>query len=444
MTKLKVGLISLGCDKNRIDSEIVLGNLSKEYEITNDSDKADILIVNTCGFIESSKQESIDTILEMAKYKKGNCKLLIATGCLTQRYRGELSELIPEIDLMLGVNDYEQIGEYVRKTMMEKGHIINCNYSDEKINEGDRILTTPNHYAYLRISEGCDNNCTYCIIPKIRGKYRSRTIEDILKEGTKLAAKGVKELILVAQDTTVYGKDLYGEKVLHKLLKELSSIEGVEWIRILYCYPEEIYDELISEIGTNIKICNYLDMPIQHINNKVLKRMNRRTSKEQILEKINKLRNAVTDITLRTSLIVGFPGETEEEFGELLQFVKDVKFDNLGVFKYSQEEDTPAAKLKNQISEEMKEIRFGMIMESQQQISIDINKNKINKSYKVLVEGKEEGYWFGRNYEMTPEIDGIIYFECNKDIKIGDFVEVLVNQSKEYDLRGAVKNESCK
>ncbi|GAA0176866.1 30S ribosomal protein S12 methylthiotransferase RimO [Clostridium sediminicola] len=443
MTKLKVGLISLGCDKNRIDSEIVLGNLSKNYEFTNDSNIADILIVNTCGFIESSKQESIDTILEMAKYKEGNCKLLIATGCLTQRYGDELGKLIPEIDLMLGVNDYEKINEYINTTMAEKGHHINCTYSDEKINAGDRILTTPNYYAYLRISEGCNNNCTYCIIPKIRGKYRSRHKEDILDEAAKLAKKGVKELILVAQDTTVYGIDIYNKKVLHELLNELSSIDGIDWIRILYCYPEEIYDELVYEIKNNDKVCNYIDMPIQHINNNVLKRMNRRTSKEQILEKINKLRKEVNGITLRTSLIVGFPGETEQEFNELLQFVKDVKFDNLGVFKYSQEEDTPAAKLKEQISEEMKEIRFGIIMEEQQQIAQNNNKNKEGKSYKVLVEGKNEEYWYGRSYEMAPEIDGVVYFKTDKNIKEGDYINIDILESKEYDLIGVVENESC-
>ncbi|SHH18703.1 30S ribosomal protein S12 methylthiotransferase RimO [Clostridium grantii] len=444
MTKLKVGLISLGCDKNRIDSEIVLGKLAGDYEITNNSNEADILIVNTCGFIESSKQESIDTILEMAEYKKGRCKFLIATGCLTQRYKEELTELIPELDLMLGVNDYEKIGEYIKEALEEKGYVNTFNYSDTNINKGERILTTPNHYAYIRISEGCDNNCTYCIIPKIRGKYRSRAMEDILKEAKSLAKQGVKELILVAQDTTVYGIDLYKEKLLHKLLNELSQVEGIEWLRILYCYPEEIYDELIYEIRDNNKVSKYLDMPIQHISNDVLKRMNRRTTKEQIWEKINKLRKEVKDIALRTSLIVGFPGETEEEFSELLSFVEEVKFDNLGVFTYSQEEDTPAAKMKKQVSEEMKEVRYGIIMETQQIISKEVNADKIGKTYEVLVEGRNQENWIGRSGQMAPDIDGTILFSCDKELELGQLVNVKISETLDYDLIGDVEDESCK
>ena len=444
MTKLKVGLISLGCDKNRIDSEIVLGKLAGDYEITNNSNEADILIVNTCGFIESSKQESIDTILEMAEYKKGRCKFLIATGCLTQRYKEELTELIPELDLMLGVNDYEKIGEYIKEALEEKGYVNTFNYSDTNINKGERILTTPNHYAYIRISEGCDNNCTYCIIPKIRGKYRSRAMEDILKEAKSLAKQGVKELILVAQDTTVYGIDLYKEKLLHKLLNELSQVEGIEWLRILYCYPEEIYDELIYEIRDNNKVSKYLDMPIQHISNDVLKRMNRRTTKEQIWEKINKERNELKDLALRTSLIVGFPGETEEEFSELLSFVEEVKFDNLGVFTYSQEEDTPAAKMKKQVSEEMKEVRYGIIMETQQIISKEVNADKIGKTYQVLVEGRNQENWIGRSGQMAPDIDGTILFSCDKELELGQLVNVKISETLDYDLIGDVEDESCK
>lgn len=445
MTKYNIGLISLGCDKNRIDSEIILGNLSGNNEIVNDPNKADIIIVNTCGFIESSKEESINTILEMAQYKKGKCKMLIATGCLTQRYSKELQESVPEIDIMLGVNDYAKMQEHIADFFNnQEGNIVECNYSDKVINEGNRILTTKSHVAYIRISEGCDNLCTYCIIPKIRGKYRSRRIENIVDEAKKLASIGVKEIILVGQDTSIYGTDIYTENKLHELIKELSKIEEIQWIRVMYSYPERITDEFINEMASNNKVCKYLDMPIQHISNSILKKMNRKSSKELIINNINKLRSKVKDITLRTSIIVGFPGETEEDFNELKKLIKEIKFDKLGVFKYSQEEDTPAAKMDNQIDENIKKFRLEELMITQQAVSREINKDKIGKTYKVIIEDFKNELYYGRSYEMAPEIDGEIMFKCDKILNIGDFTEVLITDADEYDLLGVVNYESCK
>lgn len=443
LNKLKIGLISLGCDKNRIDSEIILSKLSKNYEIINDATLADIIIVNTCGFIESSKQESIDTILDMASYKKEhNCKVLVATGCLTQRYGKELLELMPELDLILGVNDYDKLDNLIlQKVSNNEINIDNISYSDDNINEGSRILTTSKRSAYIRISEGCSNNCSYCIIPKIRGKYRSRAMESIIEEAASLVSQGVKELILVAQDTTRYGIDLYKEKQLHILLRKLSQIEGLKWIRILYCYPEEIYDALIDEIAQNDKVCNYLDIPIQHISNNILKAMRRRTKKEVIEERIKEMKKKIPDLVLRTSIIVGFPGETDLDFEELKDFVKEVKFDNLGVFKYSREEDTDAALLNNQIEEEEKERRERELMLLQQKISTSNNKKKIGKTYEILIEDIEEDYYVGRNYGMSPEIDGEILAKCGRIINKGDFVMVRITDSLEYDLLGVVLDE---
>ncbi len=443
MTTYKVGLVSLGCDKNRIDSELLLGNLVEKNEIVKNPNEADIIIVNTCGFIESAKQESVDTILEMSQYKKKNCKMIIATGCLTQRYSDELYELIPEIDILLGVNDYGNIQKYIDDFLNNDSKACKCDYSDLSINEGKRILTTQGHLAYIRISEGCDNLCTYCIIPKIRGKYRSRSIESIINEAKELASMGVKELVLVAQDTSVYGTDIYNENKLHELIHKVSLISGIQWIRVMYCYPEEITDEFIQEVANNPKVCNYLDIPIQHISDSVLKRMNRKSNKQLILNNISKIRNSIKDICLRTSLIVGFPGETDEEFNELKEFVKYIKFDKLGVFKYSQEEDTPAAKMDNQINEQIKERRLEEIMLIQQQISMEKNKNKIGRNYKVIVEGIDNDYYYGRSYEMSPEIDGEILFKYDKILNIGDFIEVTITDALEYDLIGVVCNESC-
>lgn len=446
MEKLKIGLISLGCDKNRIDSEIILKNINADNVIVNDPREADVIIVNTCGFIESSKQESIDTILEMAEYKKKyNCKLLVVTGCLTQRYGEELRELLPEADIMLGVNDYNKLNESIQKCITDKeSKFYSFNYSDLSINEGERILTTESYTAYLRISEGCDNFCTYCVIPKIRGRYRSRKIENISKEAKSLSEQGAKEIILVAQDTTRYGIDIYGKKMLPELIREVSKISGIEWIRVLYCYPEEITDELIDEIANNDKVCNYLDIPIQHISNDILKLMGRRGRKEKIVENINKLRKKVKDLVIRTSIIVGFPGETEENFEELKEFIKETKFGKLGVFRYSQEEGTPAAAMENQIDQEVKKKREEELMLLQQEISKELNTSKVGRVYKVIVEGKEEDLWYGRNYEMAPQIDGLVYFESNKVVNKGAMVNVKITDSYEYDLKGVVCDESSK
>lgn len=444
MTKYKVGMVSLGCDKNRVDSEIMLGQVEREYELTNNPKEADIIIVNTCGFIEKAKQESINTILDMAKYKiKYKCKLLIATGCLTQRYGKELLDLMPELDIVLGVNDYEKINKAIEGFIKENKKISSTNFTNEGINEGKRIITTNKSSAYLRIAEGCNNFCTYCIIPKIRGKFRSRKIENIIEEGKILANAGVKEIILIAQDTTNYGIDLYNEKRLHIVLRELSKIEGIEFIRVMYCYPEAIYGELIEEISKNDKVCKYLDLPIQHISNDILKRMGRKTSKEEIIDKIKTLRENVSNIVLRTSLIVGFPGETEEDFNELKEFLKEMKLDKVGVFTYSQEEDTPAALMENQIDEKIKQQREKELMEVQKEISKAINKSKIGRTYKVLVESENSDYFIGRSYEMAPDIDGLIYIK-EKNLNANKFYDVKIKEALEYDLIGVVLNESCK
>ncbi|WP_238882604.1 30S ribosomal protein S12 methylthiotransferase RimO [Clostridium sp. YIM B02551] len=444
MTKYKVGLVSLGCDKNRVDSEILLGEMKTNYEFTNNPKEAEIIIVNTCGFIEKAKQESIDTILEMAKYKnKYNCKLLIATGCLTQRYGKDLEELMPEIDIMLGVNDYKKINQYIEDFIAGNERVVSIDYSDENINEGNRVITTDKATAYLRIAEGCDNFCTYCIIPKIRGKFRSRSVENILKEAEALVSNGVKEIILVAQDTTRYGIDLYGEKTLHKLLKELCKINDLKWIRLMYCYPEEITEELINVMASEEKICKYIDMPLQHISSNILKLMGRKTSKEDVIDKINTIRKSIPDITIRTSLIVGFPGESDEDFNTLKDFLQEYKLEKVGVFRYSQEEGTPAATMSNQISEDLKAKREEEVMLIQQNISSEINSLKIGRIYDILVEGYNGEYFFGRSEEMAPDIDGNVFIK-DQDLKVGEFVKVKITEALEYDLLGVVCDESCK
>ena len=445
MSKFKVGMVSLGCDKNRVDSELILGSINKFYEITNNPKDAEIIIINTCGFIESAKQESIDTILEMAEYKKTHkCKMIIATGCLTQRYGDELLELIPEIDILMGVNDYMKLHKLIVDFIKTEQRVSSTTYKDEGVNEGERILTTNSHTAYLRIAEGCNNFCTYCIIPKIRGKFRSRSKESILAEANSLVNQGVKEIILIAQDLTNYGEDLYGKNQLHVLVNELSEIEGLEWIRLLYCYPEEITNELIEVIANNPKVMKYLDLPIQHISNNILKMMARKTNKETIIDKIDLLREKVPGITLRTSLIVGFPGETEEDFNELCSFLKDYKLDNVGVFTYSQEEGTAAAKLPNQIDEDVKIKRKETLMNIQRGIVRDLNKLKICIIYDTFIDGSTGEYYIGRNYEMAPEIDGLIYVTKKKTLKKGDIIKVKITNVMEYDLVGDVWDESSK
>ena len=445
MSKFKVGMVSLGCDKNRVDSELILGSINKFYEITNNPKEAEIIIINTCGFIESAKQESIDTILEMAEYKNTHkCKMIIATGCLTQRYGDELLELIPEIDILMGVNDYMKLHKLIVDFIKTEQRVSSTTYKDEGVNEGERILTTNSHTAYLRIAEGCNNFCTYCIIPKIRGKFRSRSKESILAEATSLVNQGVKEIILIAQDLTNYGEDLYGKNELHVLINEISNIKGLEWIRLLYCYPEEITDELIEVIANNPKVMKYLYLPIQHISNNILKMMARKTNKETIIGKINLLREKVPGITLRTSLIVGFPGETEEDFNELCRFLKNYKLDNVGVFTYSQEEGTAAAKLPNQVDEDVKIKRKEKLMSIQRGIVKDLNKLKIGNIYDTIIDGSTGEYYIGRNYEMAPEIDGLIYITKGKVLKKGDIIKVKITNIMEYDLVGDVWNESSK
>lgn len=445
MQKYKVGMVSLGCDKNRVDSELILGSINKYYEITNNPKEADIIIVNTCGFIEKAKQESIDTILEMAEYKnKYKCKMLIATGCLTQRYGDELLELMPEIDILMGVNDYMKLHKLIMQFIKDEKQISSAEYSDNNINEGIRLLTTDKHTAYVRIAEGCNNFCTYCIIPKIRGKFRSRKMENILEEVKSLSNQGVKEIILIAQDLTCYGIDIYQGKKLHKLISEISKVEGIEWIRLLYCYPEEITEELIEEIATNKKVVKYLDLPIQHISNNILRLMARKTNKQTIIEKIEKLKKKVPGIVLRTSLIVGFPGETDEDFEELKEFLKEYKLDNVGVFKYSREEGTPAANMENQITEEIKDVREKELMDVQKMVSKSLNELKVSKVYDTIIEGQKGKYFLGRSAEMAPEIDGVIYIDSNKNLSKGDIIKVKIKEALEYDLIGEVYNEFSK
>ncbi|MDF2588784.1 MAG: MiaB-like tRNA modifying enzyme YliG [Anaerocolumna sp.] len=454
---MNILFVSLGCDKNLVDSEIMLGLIrEKGYNITNDEHDADAIVVNTCCFINDAKEESINTILEMAEYKKtGKLKALVVTGCLGQRYKEEIQNEISEVDAILGTKSYDEIVNVIEAAMEGKKtvNIKELDYSTEV--KATRINTTGGFFSYLKIAEGCDKHCTYCIIPKIRGNYRSVPMETLLEEAKGLVQSGIKELILVAQETTLYGKDIYGEKALPKLLKELCKIEGLEWIRILYCYPEEITDELIEVIKSEEKIANYLDMPIQHASDNILKRMGRRTNKAELIQIIEKLRSNIPDIAIRTTLITGFPGETEEEHEELKEFVKEMKFDRLGVFTYSKEDDTPAAKLKGQIRKHVKIQRQAEIMEIQQQIAFEHAKDMISKKVKVMIEGKlpqesipeqinmtEEqalamgNVYIGRTYMDAPNVDGYIFVQSRAELMSGEFVDVLVTDAKEYDLIG--------
>ena len=443
---LKVLIESLGCAKNLVDSEVMMGLLSENsYHLTNIKSEADIIIVNTCGFIDAAKQESIDVILELAKYKKhGKCKMLVVSGCLAERYSKELYHELPEVDAIVGTGNFPEIIQIISDAF--KGNRISkAGNIDVEISEDlPRIISTPNYTAYLKIADGCDNCCTYCIIPRLRGRYRSRKIESIVKEANNMVQNGIKELILIAQDTTRYGIDIYHEYKLPELLRKLCSIEGLKWIRLLYCYPEQITDELITTIAEEEKICKYLDMPIQHCNDHILKIMNRRTNKEHIFNIINKLRQRIPAIHLRTSLIVGFPGENEEQFNELVEFVDRVKFDRLGVFAYSQEEDTPAAKFSNQIPESEKLRRQDIIMSIQREISKQKNNEKIGNFYDILVEEKieDEGIYLGRTQYDSPEIDGIVYLNTSQILNKGSFVKAKIVDALEYDLLGEMVDES--
>lgn len=439
-----IGMVSLGCAKNQTDAEIMLGLLTGAgHKIVADPESADIIIVNTCGFIESAKQESIDSILEMAEYKNGRCKALIVTGCLAERYNSEVLEHLPEVDGILGVGDYHKIADIINDVISGEKPAFYGHMNDDPPEGLPRVLSTPSYTAYLKIAEGCDNHCTYCAIPKIRGKFRSRKIEDITAEAKELAKSGVKELIIIAQDTTRYGKDIYGKYSLSDLLCELCKVEGIDWIRVHYFYTEAVTEELLEVFAKEDKICKYIDMPIQHINNRILRRMARRTNREEIESTISKMRKMMPDCVIRTSIIVGFPGETEEEFSELLEFVKMVKFDRMGVFAYSQEEDTKAAKFPDQIDEDEKERRLDILMREQQKISLEKNKQKLGKIIRVICEGYDEEcfLYYGRSYGDSIGVDGRVYFAAEDEVKNGQFVDVEILDCDEYDLTGKMKEE---
>ena len=437
---MKILFISLGCDKNLVDSEVMLGLLdSKGYQIVDDEMEADIIVVNTCCFIHDAKEESIQTILEMAELKtEGNLKALIVTGCLAQRYQQEIIDEIPEVDAVLGTTSYDKIVDAIEEALAGNGHVTMESIDALPLVDTKRLVTTGGHFAYLKIAEGCDKHCTYCIIPKLRGNFRSVPMERLIKEAEELAETGVKELILVAQETTLYGKDIYGEKSLHKLLKELCKVDGIQWIRVLYCYPEEIYDELIQTIKEEEKICKYLDLPIQHASDRILKRMGRRTNKQQLIDLVEKLRAEIPEITLRTTLITGFPGETEEDHEEVMEFVDTMEFDRLGVFTYSAEEDTPAANFPDQIDEEVKLDRQAEIMELQQDIAFEQAENMIGREVLVMIEGKvaDENAYVGRTYKDAPNVDGFIFINTDEELMSGDFAMVKVTGALEYDLIG--------
>lgn len=437
---MKILFISLGCDKNLVDTEVMLGLLAfRGYEMTDDETQSDIIVINTCCFIHDAKEESIQNILEMAEYKKsGQAKALIVTGCLAQRYRQEILDEIPEVDEVLGTTAYDKILDAVDAALAGKQEVMLSDIDALPLPETKRLVTTGGHFAYLKIAEGCDKHCTYCIIPKIRGDFRSVPMERLVKEAKELAEQGVKELILVAQETTLYGKDLYGEKSLHVLLRELAKISGIRWIRILYCYPEEITDELIRVMKEEPKVCHYLDLPIQHANDEILKRMGRRTSRQQLIDIIGKLRREIPDICLRTTLITGFPGETKEQHEELMDFVDEMEFDRLGVFTYSPEEDTPAALMPDQIDEEVKEERQAELMELQQDIAFDNAQDMVGREVLVMVEGKvaDENAYVGRTYRDAPNVDGLIFINTDEELLSGDFALVKVTGAVDYDLIG--------
>lgn len=442
---MKILFISLGCDKNLADSEEMLGLLTAGgHEITDDETQADAIVINTCCFIKDAKEESVETILEMAEYKKtGSCHALIVTGCMAQRYQKEIIEEVPEVDAVLGTTSYGDIVKALEEAVAGN-HFEEFRDIDYLPDTGSkRVLTTGGHFGYLKIAEGCDKHCTYCIIPKLRGKFRSVPMERLIAQAEDMAEQGVKELILVAQETTVYGKDLYGKKSLHILLKKLCEIRGIRWIRILYCYPEEIYDELIETIRDEKKICHYLDIPIQHASDRILKRMGRRTSKQELIDIVGKLRKEIPDIVLRTTLITGFPGETEEDHEELKEFVDEMEFDRLGVFTYSPEENTPAAEMADQVPEEVKEERRDELMELQQEISYDRGQDRIGQELFVMIEGKvaDESAYIGRTYGDAPKVDGYIFVQTGELLMTGDFAKVRVTGALEYDLIGVLSDE---
>ena len=456
---MNVGFVHLGCSKNLIDTELTIGKFkNNNFKIVNDEEKADIIVINTCGFIDSAKEEAINTILEMAKYKEKRCRYLIVMGCLVQRYYEDLIKLLPEVDLFIKIDEYDylwdKIEDLLKRNIVQKSKTK----TSKKITEIpsmpmfkqeeflDRIITTGKNFAYLKIGEGCSNKCTYCAIPYIRGPFVSRKEEDIIEEAKQLSKQGIRELIIIAQDTTKYGIDIYGESKLADLLGKLTKIDGIKWIRFLYSYPEGITDELIDVVSKNKKIANYFDIPIQHISDDILKRMNRKATKKNIIKLIEKIRNKIPDVTLRTSLIVGFPGESKEDFEELLEFVKTTKFDKLGVFKYSKEDGTPAEKLPNQIHGNTKKSRYNKIMSEQQQISRECLENKIGNTYEVLIEDMsfDKKYYIGRTMQDVPEIDGLVYIKNQnigkEDEIINQFKKCKITEVSNYDLIGKFEN----
>lgn len=445
---MKLLCISLGCDKNLVDSEKMLGMLYEDgFSFTDDEAEADVILVNTCCFIGDAKEESVNTLLEMAEYRKsGPCRALIVTGCMAQRYKEEITREIPEVDAVVGTTAFDEIVKVIRGVLSGQEHIQQFEeLSALPGTEGRRLVTTGGCYAFLKIAEGCDKRCTYCIIPYLRGPYRSVPMEKLVREAEELAEKGIKELILVAQETTLYGVDLYGRKCLPELLKNLCRIPGIQWIRIQYCYPEEITDELIQTIREEEKICHYLDIPIQHASDRILKRMNRRTNQAELREMIRKLRREIPDIALRTTLISGFPGETQEDHEELCRFVDEMEFERLGVFAYSLEEDTPAASFPDQVPQEVKEGRRDEIMELQQEIAFEACEAMVGRELEVLIEGKvaDENAYVGRTYMDAPGVDGMIFVNTGLELMTGDFVRVRVTGALEYDLIGEVCDESA-
>ena len=454
MEKIKLFCVSLGCDKNLVDTEKMLGVAGGlGVSFTDDETEADAILINTCCFIGDAKEESVNTILDMARYKEeGKCRALIVAGCLAQRYKQEIIDEIPEVDAILGTTSYEEIGNVLTRLFEENGEEkkaehISCFHDLKELptQAEKRVMTTGGHYAFLKIAEGCDKRCTYCIIPYLRGPYRSVPMEQLLAEARELADNGVRELILVAQETTLYGKDLYGEKSLPKLLHELAQIPGIYWIRIQYCYPEEITDELIQTIKSEEKVCHYLDIPIQHASDRILRRMGRRTHKAELKERISTLRREIPDIALRTTCICGFPGETQEDHEELMEFVDEMEFERVGVFTYSAEEDTPAYSYPDQIPEKVKEERRADVMELQQEIAFEHCENMVGKVLDVMIEGKvaDEPAYVGRTYMDAPNVDGLIFVNADEMLMSGDFVRVKVTGANEYDLIGEVYHESA-
>lgn len=443
---MNIFFVSLGCDKNLVDSEMMITSLRKSgHRIIDDEAMADVIVVNTCCFIGDAKEESINTLLEMGQYKEANCKLLVAAGCLAQRYHKEIQEEIPEVDVIIGTMGYEELVGAIDRGLEQNGVVQECLKSIDYLPTPytDRDSMSGGYYAYLKIAEGCNKCCSYCIIPKVRGSYRSVPMENLLEQAKHLVENGAKELILVAQETTLYGKDLYGEKTLPTLLEKLSELEELRWIRILYCYPEEITEELIQAMKRLPKVCHYLDIPIQHASDKILKKMGRRTNQQELIETIGKIRKEIPDIVLRTTLITGFPGETEEDFEELKRFVSEIKFERLGVFPYSMEEDTKAAEFAEQIGEEIKEARKNEIMELQQEVAFEKAKNQVGRVLDVMIEGSipEEGIYIARTYMDAPDVDGYVFLESDWNLMSGDFVTVTIMEARDYDLIGEIIEE---